>query len=158
MPVTLKQPREDVASGTDREDDLLSLEGSAVMHREALIGVARLLYRTTLVGNPAPVVEDIDRRLSDPQPGDLVVETSVMYSRDPDKRLRGLGILLEKRTEWYETDEEYAELVAEGSMDADEPRFTDTAWYIQFGPKAEDVCRWTNCAFIALPYEWEPPP
>lgn len=150
----LKQPREDVASGTDRDDALLALDGSAEAHRFALIGIARLLYKTTLVGNPAPIVEDIYKRLTTPQPGDLVVELSVLYTRDPDKRLKGLGILLEKRTEWHDTDEAWAAAVAEGAVYPDDERFTDEAWYVQYGPSAEDVCRWTDCSFIALPYDY----
>lgn len=154
--MTLKQPREDIASGTDRDDDLLSLEDSGVAHRDALIGMARLLYKTTLVGNPAPIVEDIYKRLSAPQPGDLVVELSVLYTRDPAKRLKGLGILLEKRTEWRDTDEDWAALVGEGAVYPDDERFTDEAWYVQYGPSAEDVCRWTNCTFIAVPHDYRP--
>lgn len=154
---TYKQPNEDVAFGTDRDDDLLSLDETAAAHRNALIGMARLLHRACLVGNRAPIVDDIYERITPPQRGDLVVELSVgMYTQDPEKRLKALGILLEKRTEWDSTDEEHADLIAEGAVYPDEERITDIAWYIQYGPRAEDVCRWTNCSFVALPYEWEP--
>lgn len=152
--MTLKQPREDVANGTNRDDLLLSLDESAAPHRNALIGMARLLYKTTLVGNPAPLVEDIHKRISSPRPGDLVVELSVLYTRDPDKRLKGLGILLERRTEWHHTDEAWAATVAEGAVHPDDERFTDEAWYVQYGPSAEDICRWTDCTFITLPYDY----
>lgn len=154
----LKQPREDVKPGADRDDDLLSLEDSAVPHRDALIGMARLLQRATRVGSPAPITEDIYKRLSAPQPGDLVVESSVLYTRDPDKRLKGLGILLEKRAEWWHSDQEWADLLAEEAYGPDDDRPQDEAWYVQYGPSAEDVCRWTNCSFIALPWDWSPRP
>jgi hypothetical protein len=154
MEVTLKQPREDVA-GADRDDDLLSFVEKAIAHREALIGMARLLYDATRVGDPAPVTAAVHHRVTNPRPGDLVVEVSVLYGRTPESRIKGLGILVEKRKEWYETDEEYAEALAEGAMTADEPRFTDTAWYVQYGPSAGDICRWTECKFIALPHTWE---
>lgn len=146
----MKQPHEDI-KGSPLSDDLLSLDEKAVAHRDALIGMARLLHKACLVGDAAPVVVRIYDRLTKPQPGDLVVGMSAMYSRDGDHRLKGLGILLEKRVEWMETDEEWAELVADEEADTDE-RFTDEAWYIQYGPNAEDVCRWTDCMFIALPH------
>lgn len=156
MEVTLKQPREDVAAGVDRDDDLLSFDESAVAHRDALIGMARLLHSATLVGDPAPVVVKLYERITKPCPGDLVVELSAMYSHDPVKRIKALGILIEKRQEWYDTDEEWADLVAEGAVYADEDRRTDTAWYIQYGSAAGDVCRWTDCDFMALLYDWVP--
>lgn len=152
--MTLKQPREDIANGTNRDDDLLSLDDTAVAHRDALIGMARLLYNATMVGNPAPITADVYKRVSEPQPGDLVVEAGVLYTRDQDKRLKGLGVLLEKRTEWWHTDKEWADLLAEEAYEPDDDRPTDEAWYVQYGTKAEDVCRWTDCKFIALPYDY----
>lgn len=150
----MKQPHEDV-QGSPRADDLLSLDESAVTHRDALIAMARLFSRTCLVGNPAPVVRDIDTRINKPRPGDLVVEQSVMYTRDPAKRLKGLGILIETRDEWAVTDAEHAAEVAyqreEYGEVIDNERLTGTAWYVQYGPHPGDVCRWTDCSFVALP-------
>jgi hypothetical protein len=173
-----KQPREDVAPGAVRDDNLLSLEESAVAVRKLLAGLAGVLMKATLVGQPAPIVRRIHERMHDPQPGDLVLETSTMY-RHADDWYKGCGILLEHRVEWWETDAEREAQVAEERAahedflrgpyahpgDADEPwepdeRTTDHAWYIQYGPQPADVCRWVNCDFIAIPTDprgWDVP-
>lgn len=145
----MKQPHEDVAPGTSRDDYLLSLEPQAVAHRNALITMSRHLMTATLVGNPAPIVSRMYRRLKDPQPGDLVVEMSAEL-RDAHHRISALGILLERRVEWYDTDKEWAEIFAEDPDGWDERR-RDDAWYIQYGPDAKDVARWTNCQFDVVP-------
>lgn len=164
------QPREGI-TGTDRtEDDLLSLEDAAIPRRLLMIGMAHCLRKATLVGNPAPIVARMNERIRDPQPGDLVVEESTAYRRDEDTQVKAFGILLAHRTEWAQTDEEWAADVEQERKaheeflrgpyaqpgDADEPwepdeRMTDHAWYVQYGPKAGDICRWTNCSFVAIP-------
>lgn len=152
----MKQPREDI-TGTLLTDDLLSLEESAVAHRDALINMARLLWNAVLVGEPAPVVKEMLARIRSPRPGDLVVEHSVLYRRDPDTRMKGLGILIETRHEWATTDDEWAARLAdpeELGLLEDEDRSTDEAWYVQYGPNPEDVCRWVDCEFFALPLDW----
>lgn len=145
----MKQPNEDVPQGTTRDDDLLSLEPQAVTHRNALITMSRHLTTATLVGHPAPIVSRMYARLRDPRPGDLVVEMSAEL-RDARHRISALGILLERRVEWYDTDERWAEIIADDPDGWDERR-TDTAWYIQYGPDAGDVVRWTNCSFEVVP-------
>lgn len=149
----MKQPREDI-SGSPLSDDLLSLDERAIAHRDALISMAKLLHTACLVGNAAPVVTRMYDRMKEPRPGDLVVErTSAMYSRNPDDKLKGFGILIETRTEWASSDEEWAAQLAEEAVLVEDDRSTVTAWYIQYGPAPVDVCRWTNCEFIALPYK-----
>lgn len=150
----LKQPREDV-TGTSRDtDDLLSLDERAMAHRDALIAMAKHLHAACLVGHPAPIVQRMYERISKPRVGDLVVESSSgMHSSDADKRFKAFGVLVEKREEWWEADEEWEGLKAEDHSLADEDRLTDTAWYVQYGPQPEDVCRWTDCSFIAIPTE-----
>lgn len=152
-PQQYKQPYEGI-SGLDRDDLLLSLDEAALTHRDALIAMVRHLQTATMVGNPAPVVERMNERIRTPQPGDLVVEASRgLYARDPETRYKALGILLEKRREWWHTDEEWeaqrAEEVAAGFEPDERP--TDTAWYVQYGPNAGAICRWTNCSFVTLP-------
>lgn len=171
---SFKQPREGI-TGTDwTGDDLLSLEDAAIPRRIMMTGMAHMLRMATLVGNPAPIVQRISGRMRNPQPGDLVVEESTAYRTDEDTRIKAFGILIEHRVEWWETDEEWAVMVEEEraaherhenflrnseyarSEYADEPwepgeRQTDHAWYIQYGPKAGDICRWVNCSFIAIP-------
>ena len=147
----MKQPHEDVA-GVQRDDDLLSLEESALAHRDALIAMAKHLKSTTLVGNPAPIVEEVHHRITHPRIGDLVMEVSAPYRKEVDTRVKSLGILVERRYEWWETDEEFERLKAEDPPSYTEAdRMTDEAWYVQYGPDPKDICRWTNCEFVALP-------
>src|ERR1700733_9432221 len=166
---TWPQPHEGI-TGTDRSDDLLSLEDEAVPRRLAFNGLADLLYRACLVGHPAPVVARMWERIKQPQPGDLVIERSSRYRRDVDTQIKRLGVLLEHRTEWWQSDEEWAADVEQQRVhheeflrsdyaqpgDADEPfkpdeRMTDHVWYVQYGPKAGDICRWGNCEFYLVP-------
>ncbi len=169
------QPHEGI-TGADREaDDLLSLDDKATARRMLMIGMAECLHQAALVGNPAPVVKRMYGRMKDPQPGDLVLELSSLgvSRRRPDgldQQVKAFGILLAHRREWWQTDEEWAARVEEEriaheeflrsaySHPGDEPfdpaqceRLTDDAWYVQYGAAAGDVCRWTNCQFVAIP-------
>lgn len=146
----MKQPNEDVPQGTTRDDDLLSLDPRAVTHRNALIAMSRHLLTATLVGNPAPIVSRMYTRLKDPRPGDLVVEMSAEL-RDAQHRINALGILLEHRVEWQETDEEWEAIKAEDHFLTDVDRGAEDVWYIQYGSDAENVVRWTNCSFDVVP-------
>jgi hypothetical protein len=139
------QPYEGI-SGTVCGDGLLDLDDKAIAFRRRMITVAGALRDAVTVGNPAPKVAKLDARMRDPEVGDLVMEAGTPYSRDPDRQIRGFGILLAHRDEWMTTDQEWA---AEASED--DERFHDHAWYVQYGPAAEDVCRWTDCEFIAVP-------
>lgn len=144
------QPREGVA-GTERtEDDLLALDDKAIARRLMMIGTARALHSATLVGNPAPKVAEMSARMRNPRPGDLVLELT-NRRQDVDTQIKGFGILVEHRNEWASTDDEWAATCAEDPDVRADERFHDHAWYVQYGPAAEDVCRWTNCEFIAIP-------
>jgi hypothetical protein len=147
------QPREGITGTARTEDDLLGLDDKAITRRLMMIGTARALHSACLVGNPAPIVADMYARMRDPQPGDLVMELGVPFRRsNPDGQIKGFGILIAHRDEWASTDEEWAAALAEEpDFTADEDRLHDHAWYVQYGPAAEDVCRWTNCEFIAIP-------
>lgn len=106
----------------------------------------RLLYDTQCalnscmrVGNPAPFVEALNRRLTSPVPGDWVVEqTAGWMARRPE----GVGRLIMVRDE-----------PMEGSFDPDEPRPMDRFWYIENADGR--LGRWWNCRFIALPTEMD---
>jgi hypothetical protein len=155
--MTWPQPFEGIR-GTDMSAHmLLSLREPAIAHREALIEMAHHLSTATLVGQPAPVVRRIGERLRLPRIGDLVVTTEVMHDRrDPDDRLKGFGIFLAGRTEWCETDAEWAAYQAgvyeeTASTLPDEERMTDTVFYIQYGPDPGDICRWHNSEAVVLP-------
>lgn len=150
-----KQPHEGVA-GTDRSgDDLLSLDERALPARFALIAMARHLQTATLVGNQAPIVKEIYQRITNPRVGDLVVESSLgVWTTDPHRKVPAFGYLIEKRREWWHTDDEWSALLAE-DPDAygDDPRPTDEAWYVQYGPAPSTVYRWVNCSFLAVPID-----
>jgi hypothetical protein len=162
------QPREGITGTLRDQDDLLSLDGKALPRRMMHAALAKCLHRATLVGNPAPVVAAMYERITHPEPGDLVVETSRLGSGHLE--VEAFGILVAHRREWWETDEEWAAQVKQERADhesflagpyaqpgdADEPwapseRLTDDAWYVQYGPQPADVCRWVNCEFIVIP-------
>jgi hypothetical protein len=148
-------------TGTARADDLLSLEENAIPRRMMMIGMADCLYRAAIVGNPAPVVRRMGARISKPEPGDLVLVMDSLH-RDEDARVKGFGILLGHRTEWWQTDAELAADIARMRADGDvseeyltslesgEDRSIDEAWYVQYGSQPGDICRWTNCRLIAV--------
>jgi len=142
----LPQPWEGVNGTEQTGDDLLSLEDEAMPRRRQMIMMALLLHRATLVGNPAPVVRRIWDRISAPQPGDLVVETTC--ARRPGSEHRGFGILLSHRREWCLADTDWAAYLAENPQD--DERTTDNYWYVQYGPGERDIARWENCDFMAI--------
>lgn len=148
----MKQPHEGVV-GVDRTgNDFLSLDERALYHRDILVAMARHLYTAVRVGDPAPVVQRMYLDIAKPKVGDLVVETSKgFYSPAAETRTKAFGFLVAHRREWCHTDEEYAELVGDGEYDAGDPRPVDEAWYVQYGRRVGDICRWTNCHFIAIP-------
>lgn len=149
----MKQPHEGITGVARLGNPLLSLDDTDLPIQAALITMARHLSTATLVGNPAPVVQRMSARLRNPRPGDLVIETSnAQAMRFPGWR-RGFGYLVDKRREWWDTDDEYARLLSEGDYDANDPRPVDTAWYVQYGPAPVDVCRWTNCSFMVIPID-----
>ena len=165
---TYPQPHEGI-TGTDRTgDDLLSLEDEAIPRRLMMIGLAYCLCQATLVGNPAPVVARMSKRINDPQPGDLVMERATPYRKHrEDDQVKGFGILITHRDEWWQTDEDLAADIAKmradgdvdegylASLESGEERSVDHAWYIQYGPRAGDICRWTNCEFVTIPTDGE---
>ena len=144
---TLPQPWEGITATARTGDDLLSLEDEAMPRRRRMVMMALLIRKATLVGNQAPVVRNLYERMNDPQPGDLVIETSAAWR--PDSECRGLGILLAHRREWCSNDKEWAVYRAE-EPDDDE-RLADHYWYVQYGPGDRDIARWEDCEFIAIP-------
>lgn len=147
----MKQPHEDVPRPYG-DDPLLSLDESAIPFRNALAVMAAHLQTATFVGNPAPIVERMFNRVFGPKPGDMVMEQSSHFpSRDQETRNKGLGRLVLRREEWWHTDEEWQQMLTDGAVDADEERWKDTAWYVQYGP--DHICRWTNCAFVVVPVD-----
>jgi hypothetical protein len=148
---TWPQPNEGITGTSRIGDDLLSLDDAAMPRRRMMIMMGLCLRNATRVGNPAPIVQRMDERMRNPQPGDLVYETST--ARRPGSELYGLGILIAHRIEWWSSDEDWARAMADEpeSLRSDDNRPTDHAWYIQFGPGEQNVYRWVNCEFMMLP-------
>lgn len=140
-------------TGSDRSgDDLLALDAA---RRQVMMRMGYALWDSVLVASPAPRVRARYERMSEPQPGDLVMETSTWYRYrdDPERQIYSFGILLAERYEWATTDEEHAARVAEErelGFDDDITRRVEQAWYIQFGPEARHVYRWHNGSFICI--------
>lgn len=158
------QPHEGVIG--KKNPVLLNVSDEALAMRDIIIGLGHHLRSATLVGNPAPRVQRMYARITNPQPGDFVVEeTRGLITRDQELRAKSSGILLLHRDEWWQTDEEFekdlrenieAEAQYGGTTEEDieqmrADRAVDHAWYVQYGPRPADICRWTNCSFIAIP-------
>lgn len=143
--VTYAQPYEGVAGTLRDQDDLLSLEDKAMPRRAMIMAMAWNLNIATLqYGNKW------NERIRNPQVGDLVVETSRgITTLRRNLEYKAFGYLLAHREEWSETDEQYAKAVADGDYGEGDKRWHDDTWYVQYGPQPEDVCRWSNCSFIA---------
>lgn len=152
MSTTYLQPHEGIR-GTRRDDGLLSLGEDAQAVRLWLLGMAAHLCQAVQVGQPAPIVAAMYERIQEPRLGDLVAEMSAIYDRrDPERQVKGLGVLIAHREEWATTDEEWERYRSEYPEDVSvDERWSDHAWYIQYGPGPDDICRWTNCSFRVLP-------
>jgi hypothetical protein len=104
-------------------------------------------WSATLVGDPAPSVRALYDRMRDPQPGDLVLETSTGYREPWDPG--ALGYLDRVVMEPAMSPEQWAEGADEG-----EPLPYEQIWYVRPFVPTEDgkwEVRWHNASFIALP-------
>lgn len=110
--------------------------------------LASLLWTMTLVGNPSPAVREQHSRMRSPRTGDRVVVLDATYGAQPERLAKAVGYLVGRRDEWTETDEEWEASIAD-EFD-DQERFAEPAWYVQYGPNAGDVCRWTNCNVVSI--------
>lgn len=104
-------------------------------------------YSHTLVGNAAPKVQAAYERMTHPMPGDVVLETSTIWTwakhvdEEPMKQCPYLGVLLRTAREPYPRDpeEQSEEVVA-----------TELVYYIRPIDGSVPEYRWTNANFIAL--------
>ena len=134
---------------TDRsqESPAAALESELVGVRDA--GTLRLIevlayqnYRSTLVGNPAPVVKQLGDRMRDVRVGDLALEVTTIYH--PDRLGERLGRLVRIAEEPVFTPEQWADGGGEN-----EPIPTHTVWYLRL-PDGREY-GWYNASFIAVP-------
>lgn len=161
----MKQPHESIEGQDLRHlGHLLCLGDEAQAHRALIVSTAHLAFRACLAINPTPMQIEIGDRLRHPRVGDLVFEETSFWGswrrghpQEGNAWCKGFGFLLDDRVEWAETDADWELHRAEWLNDLDDDqtgeRPTDHAWYVQFGPMPEDVCRWVNCSFVAIPLD-----
>lgn len=153
--IDLPEPMQDV-EGIDYDDPLLKLDDASLRMRATVITIVASMWPSVLASRAKEPYE----RMKDPQDGDLVVEsTSALYwaQRDPmaHRVIHGFGYLLGHRLEWGQTRVEWLEAVARGDCGPEE-RYADQITYVQYGPTARDIARWSNCMWIAVPTERVP--
>lgn len=145
------QPWENII-GEDRPDDkILSLDGDALPLRRLVMTYSRHFDQAVRVWGPAPIVEKMHKRTTTPLIGDLVVEIGGCATPKDERAFRSMGILIEKRVEWWESDEEWQLSLLENTSMSDNERSVDVAWYVQYGQNKEDITRWVDCSFTAVP-------
>lgn len=163
------QPHEGVTATDLGPGHLLALDEASVDRRLKVLDLAQQRWDDILHGR-IPDRDAAFDRMYNPRVGDLVTELTTSFRADRDSRIQASGILLvHERREWASTDEQWAQTVAEEKANHEEEglvfdveqfardRFADTASYIQYGSAAADICRWSNCKFIAVPADlYEP--
>lgn len=111
----------------DETDRLLSLDDADWPERLARLRMAEALYTLALHG-AARERPSLYARMSAPQPGDWVLETT--HARmDRKSRTQAYGVLV--------------------GQEAARPGDPDTL--VRFGPGPDDVVRWANARFVAIP-------
>lgn len=122
-----------------------------------------MAYRHTL-GRPAPAdIQRAFKQADNPQPGDLVLETSTAWSWLKSGQSPGpaLGILLRITQElvvYEEVDLDDFESDHEGEVKkSHKPSLYENVFYIAPLDESRSEYRWTNAHFIALHIEKAPP-
>lgn len=120
---------------TPEDRALLSLDDEACAMRDALMEVGRALLSAEAMAHRAPLAAWQFNRMTHPEVGDWVMETTGFRRGGADSH-RSFGILLTLPEEDF------------------------GAWRIQYGPGELDIMTWENAAFIALPIRnptwWRP--
>lgn len=91
---------------------------------EVLAAVGRTLWQATLIGHPPPMITKLRDRMTNPQPGDLVMEVTRFGRFDPDS----IGRLIRH----------------EGTEPGDR-------WVIEPLSRPGEEQGWQNAMFVALP-------
>lgn len=145
--------------GTDRTGDpLLSLDEAFLPFR--VLVMSSQWYATYLFGMAgAPIGVAWQKRYREPKPDDLcfAVDHAISLRADPDTQMKSFGYYLgEQREPIYDDDtwEQVKDQYREDHQTIEQVvRPTELVFYIQYGPKPDDVCRWENaqCQVIATP-------
>jgi hypothetical protein len=137
--------------GTDRTDDpLLNLDEAFLPFR--VLVMSSQWYATYLFGMAgAPIGIDWQRRYRKPKPGELCFATdhAINPRAEPGTAMKSFGYFLGEQQEPIYDDETWAEVQDQYDDQTECP--TERIFYIQYGPKPDDVCRWENaqCQVIA---------
>jgi hypothetical protein len=119
-----------------------------------LANVTEELVRACCVGDPAPRVREMWEQLQNPQPGDIVLETS-SRRRDPEWPAQALGLLLFVTGVKVRTEEQWAEAERAGWWRIDRRRANaEGYWYVDPLDGSQRAV-WENCSFVRVP--WPPP-
>ncbi len=152
---TLPVPYEGVVGPTGHPL-LLSVNDRFLPVREALIRMGWHLLCATQVAPQAPVVARIYQRITNPQPGDLVVERTGLLRHltesSPDRRAEfhrtAFGIFITAREEW----------VPDPTRPAPPPGGADAGGlvpglvhYLQYAPQQGAVSRMVNSMLLTIP-------
>jgi hypothetical protein len=126
---------------TDRVEHFNDAHRLAYLLRAVAIN-AYAAYMNGLA-HPGPAYQAQSRRTRDPQPGDLVLETSTLwraarYVEDTPGQFPNLGVLLRMTTEPMPGDSE------------DEEPPTERVWYVRPLDGSVPEYRWTNADFIRV--------
>jgi hypothetical protein len=129
--------------GTDRTDDqILALDEPA---REIFI---QAVYYGWMMSGPltASMGRHLAERHHNPSVGDLVIVPDSLVHDRPT--LYGLGYLVLECKEPVYSDEEWLKVADQYEG---QPPPEEKVFYIQHGPDAGDVCRWTNATLLVVP-------
>lgn len=126
---------------------------------QRLVAAGRMLWSATLIGNPPPSTRRLIERMRNPQPGDLVWESSTALRalRDPAWADRVLGWFVKRglspwvsREEWESADCEWRE--RDGQPYEECP--TRQIWIIRPWGNPTGEFSWENAELLALPLDW----
>lgn len=137
--------------GTDRSaDPLLNLDEAFLPFR-ALV-MSSQWYATYLFGMAgSPIGEHWQRRYRQPRPGELCFATdyAINTRADADTLMKSFGYFLGEQQEPIYDEATWEQVQSQYEDRTECP--TERVFYIQYGPKPEDVCRWENasCQVIA---------
>lgn len=131
----------------DPVPEMTDLEKAAVM-----LGVAGYTaWSNSLIGAAPPSLRNYYDRASNPQPGDLVVETSSFWirMRDGNRPFVCVGRLVSHAVEQvpYVFDDDHV------PDPDDDLTYNEEAWYVDLlsDPDRKEPFRWMNASFVAIP-------
>jgi len=127
----------EVVGGVDRLLELLAIN-------------AYVAYRNTLIGNPSTATKRYYERVSNPKPGDLVLEITNRGARVIDRIGRLLSVGVENPPPEEVSEDDYDE----AEWGRPWPPYQERTWRIETLDGRE--FRWWNANFIVIPESLKP--